>query len=451
LKRSFLLTAAALCALPAAGAETLADALALAYSKNPQVEAERARVRSTDENIAQARAGRLPSAQFQGDVGYRWTRQDGFFGPTETDTFPRSANISATQSLYSGGRTPALESQANALVDGASEQLRSTEQAVFLATIQSYVDVRRDLLVVDARATNVERLRKQLEAARIRFEVGEITRTDVAQAESRLAQAEAGLATARSGLETSRAAYQRVVGQAPGELEKEPAAPALPATLTQAVETGLANNPDLARAIANVRVTEALVRANTSDLNPRVDLTARIARDESVNNGRTTGTDSAQAFASVRVPLYDQGIARSRIRQSRIEVERAEFTAEDARRSVTQAVARSWGEVEATKRVIDASRTQVQAATVALEGANEELTVGLRTTLDVLDAEQELLEANLSLIAAERNAYVATHQLLSAMGILNSETLSINLSLYDPEQHRGAVRDDLWGFSTEPK
>ncbi len=436
--------------LPVAWSETLADAIALAYANNPQLLAERARVRATDEGIAQARAGRLPSASLQADAGVRWTGSETLFGRNENDGAPRSVALSANQPVFTGGRVPALERQAEAQVDAAAAQLTATEQSVLLATVQAFVDVRRDLEIVNARVVNVDRLRRQLEGARIRFEVGEITRTDVAQAESRLAQAEAGLATARATLDGSRAAYVRVVGQAPGELAPVPPAPGLPPNLTRAVEIGLDRNPEIDRAAAAVRSADASARVAVSDLLPRVDVTARASRDEP-GFGTTTTTDSAQAFATLRVPLYEQGLARSRVRQARIETDRARLLEEDARRAVTQAVARLWGEVEAARRVIEASRQQVAAAEIALEGANEELAVGLRTTLDVLDAEQELLEANLALIAAERNAYVASHQLLAAMGALDLETLGVNISLYDPLQHRDAVRDDLWGFGTRPK
>jgi outer membrane protein len=452
--RKYHLIAAALIApvlMPAvAAAQSLPEALALAYAGNPQLEAERARVRAIDETYVQARSGYLPRVQLNADVQARFTEQPGIFGGTRSDTlYPRSAEVVVSQQIWNGGRTPAQVRQTEAQINAAYEGLRQLEQTILLQVVAAYVDVRRDLQVVEARAANVDRLAKQREAAGIRFDVGEITRTDVAQAEARLAQARAGLATASAQLEVSRAAFVRTVGEVPGSLSPEPNAPALPASLTAAVELGLDRNPQLLSAKSNVVVAREAVKVQRADLNPQFGLQARVGRTVD-GTGPGLEVDGASASATMSVPLYEAGLVRSRVRQSKQTVEQAERLVDDARRVVTQSVARSWADWQASLNVITASQEQLAASQLALEGANEELAVGLRTTLDVLDAEQEVLEARLQLIAAQRNAYVAAHQVLAATGTLNLSTLGVNQELYDPRDHLNEVKGSPWQVTLKP-
>jgi outer membrane protein len=293
--------------------------------------------------------------------------------------------------------------------------------------------------VVRIRANNVEVLTRQLQAARDRFEVGEITRTDVAQAEARLSAGEAGLAGARAQLEASRANYAQVVGASPGSLTPPPPAPALPEAFDVAVETALAANPDYLRLKAAERAAVQQVRIDQSSLLPSVSVVGRADRafDQGIRGAESEGLS---ATAQVSVPLFDAGILRSRVRQSKTVLDRARSQTEETRRAVVANVSDAWNGHTAARRQVEASRKQESAAKLALEGAEQELQVGLRTTLDVLNAQQEFLEAQLAVVSAERNAYVAAHALLQSVGALDAQTLGVNAPLYDPNEHKRAAR-----------
>ncbi|MBL8559828.1 MAG: TolC family outer membrane protein [Hyphomonadaceae bacterium] len=437
------LLAAAGLAPGAAAADTLADALAAAYKTNPTLDGARQQARQADESFAQARAGFLPQVGITGSYGsqLRITETETFLGTQRSkNTFePQNATITASQSLFEGGRRVAQLGQANAQIAGAQEGLRSTEQQVLLQVIAVYVDVRRDEEVVRIRENNVSLLERQLQAAKDRFEVGEITRTDVAQAQARLAGAQAGLAAARSDLAASRAEYMRIVGTQPGALEPAPAVAGVPENLDEAVAVALDSNPDLRRFKQNERAAREQVRIARADLLPQVSVFGRMARDIEPS-GPGIETESQVAAAQVTIPLFEGGFARSRTRSARLGVLRAESQTEEVRRSVVSQTTSAWNDFAAAQRVIEASREQVRANELALEGVEQEQQVGLRTTLDVLDAQQELLDSQLAVTRAERDAYVAAHGLLLSIGKLDARTLNVNAPLYDPDDHRRAVR-----------
>lgn len=442
----FFLTAA----LAAAGlvptmalADTLGDALASAYKTNPTLDGARQQARQADESFAQARAGFLPQVGVTGSYGtqLRITETETIFGTqrSKNTSEPQNATITASQSLFEGGRRLAQIGQANAQIEGAQEGLRSTEQQVLLQVISVYVDVRRDEDVVRIRETNVTLLERQLQAAKDRFEVGEITRTDVAQAQARLAGAQAGLAAARSDLEASRAEYARIVGLPVGTLDAPPAVQGLPANLDDAVAVALEINPDLLRFRQAERAARQQVRIERADLLPQVSVFGRMARDIE-QSGPGIEQESQIAAAQVSIPLFEGGFARSRTRAAKVGVLRAEAQTEEVRRSVVSQTTSAWNDYAAAQRVIEASREQVRANELALEGAEQEQQVGLRTTLDVLNAQQELLDSQLAVTRAERDAYVAAHGLLLSIGKLDAKSLNVNAPLYDPEDHRRAVR-----------
>lgn len=430
--------------LPAdANADTLADALASAYNTNPTLDGARQQARQADEGFAQARASFLPQVGITGSYGtqLRITETETMFGTQRSkNTFePQNATITASQSVFEGGRRLARIGQANAQIEGAQEGLRSVEQQVLLQVISVYVDVRRDEEVVRIRENNVSLLERQLQAAKDRFEVGEITRTDVAQAQARLAGAQAGLAAARSDIAASRAEYLRIVGQAPGTLAPAPDVGGVPADLNEAVTAALELNPDLRRFKQNERAARQQVRIERAELLPQVSVFGRMARDLE-SSGPGIESESQVAAAQITIPLYEGGFARSRTRSARLGVLRAESQTEEVRRSVVSQTTAAWNDYAAAQRVIEASKEQVRANELALEGVEQEQQVGLRTTLDVLDAQQELLDSQLSVIRAERDAYVAAHGLLLSIGKLDAKTLNVNAPLYDPDDHRRAVR-----------
>lgn len=447
----WLPAAALLACTPGAKAfgETLTDALVAAYQHNPTLEAARADTRAVDEALPQARAGLLPQISATGAISQRRVdneiKNPPATGPRATivDTRPGSYGVSVTESIFDGGRNFGRIAQAGANIKASQALLRSTEQGVLLQAIGVYMDVRRDAAIVDIRANNVELLMRQVEEAQARFDVGQLTRTDVAQAQARLAGARAALAQARADLEASRASYAQVIGLAPGELEPPPPIPAEPATLDEAIREGLGANPDYARFQEVANAAKAQITIDRSGLLPQFSIVG------SLNHGfedRIPGigdVDTAVATAQLSIPLYQGGAARSRVAQSRDAFDRANFNVSAARRQVVTAVTTAWNDLLAARQTIESSRQQVEANQLAFEGAEQERQVGLRTTIEVLNAQQELLDSRVNLVRSERDAYVAAHSLLQATGALNAKTLGVNGPLYDPDKHRKAVQ---WRF-----
>lgn len=434
-----------------ASAETLGDALASAYHTNPTLDAARQQARQADEGFAQARAGFLPQVGVSGSYGtsLRITETETPIGTlrTKSTTEPQNASVSASQSLFEGGRRLAQVGFANAQIRGAQEGLRSTEQSVLLLVIAAYVGLRRDEEVVRIRENNVKLLERQQQAARDRFEVGEITRTDVAQSDARLAGAIAGLAGARADLAASRAEYERIVGHVADGLESPPEVKELPASLDDAIAVALELNPDLRRFKENEAAARQQVRIERADLLPQISVIGRMARD--IEPGAPNSNQESQtAVAQITIPLFEGGFARSRTRAAKIGVLRARSQTEEVRRSVVSQATSAWNDYAAALQVVASSKEQVRANQLALEGVEQEQQVGLRTTLEVLNAQQELLNAQLSVVTAERDAYVAAHSLLAAIGKLDARTLGVNSPLYDPEQHRRAVGWTI--LSTKP-
>jgi TolC family type I secretion outer membrane protein len=445
-KIDFLLSTAAIFGLASvAHAENLADALNAAYAHNPTLEAARAGTRATDEQYPQARARLLPQVSATATIGEQRIDED-LSSRSAADIFrskPGSYGVQATQSIFAGGRNIGAINQANANIDAAQASLRSTEQNVLLNTIAAYMDVRRDAEILSIRANNAQLLMRQVEEAQARFDVGEITKTDVAQAQARLAGARAQLAVARADLEASRANYAAIVGNPPGQLEAPAPVSTLPSSLDMAVEQGLAANPDYLQAQSLVKAARAQITIDRASLLPQVSVTGRLSRnfdDYKPSGGFAPPDDqSASAIATLTIPLYQGGLARSRVAQSRDNLHRAEAQAEAARRQVNNDVSTAWNDLEAARQTIVSTREQVEANQLAFEGAEQERDVGLRTTIEVLNAQQELLDSRVAQAQAERNAYVAAHGLLQAVGALDPKALGVNAPLYDPDKHRKAV------------
>lgn len=443
---------AALAAPNVAQAESLADALAAAYRNNPALEAARLSAASADEGVAQARAGYLPNLDVIASAGVgesQVERPDGLGGTitSNDDLDPRSASIVATQALYTGGFRGAQSRAARAGVERSRENLRGVEQEVLLGVISGYVDVLRDQEFVRIRTAGVELLERQLEEARARFEVGDVTLTDVSQAQARLAGARAGLSEAQASLEAARARYLQIVGEASGNLEPPPPPPPLPATLDEAAEQALEHNPAVRDAAANERLAAAQVGVERSALSPRLSAVARWDEAED-SAGPDVRSEGASAAVQLSVPLFEGGFSRSRVRQSRLEQRRAALLTEQARRAVLSQLAAAWNNHLAAGRVVFSSEEQARANRLAFVGVQEERSVGQRTALDVLNAQQELLNAELALARAQRDAYVAAHTVLQVIGLLNAGALGINVPLYDPAEHARAVSRTI--LSTEP-
>jgi TolC family type I secretion outer membrane protein len=431
--------AALVAASPASG-QTLQEALAQAYSSNPQIEAERAALRATDEQVPQALSNWRPTLEATASAGLSRGESEAGGRVSEFASQPRSLGVAATQPVYRGGRSTAQLSRAENTVQAARARLFLVEQQVLLAAATAYLDVVRDQAVLDLTISNESVLRRQLEATRDRFDVGEVTRTDVSQAESRVAGATAQRIQAEGNLASSRAVYARVVGSAPGRLVQPQPAFALPSTLDEAVEIARGNNP----AVVSSRFVEAAARdavdQTRGEARPTVSLSAGL--DRSYDPTTTVDRqDRATLTARVTVPLYQAGAVTSRIREATQIAGQRRIEIDEARTQAVETAIRSWQALTTARASIVSRQAQVRASEIALEGVRQEATVGARTTIDVLDAEQELLDARVSVVQAQRDELVAAFQVLSAIGQLGARQLDLPVQAYDVDVNYRAVRD----------
>lgn len=418
------LALAPLLAPATAMADTLEDALVAAYRNNPNLEEARLAVNAAQEGRVQARAAYLPQLGVSGSYGVSEYESDtdGIFGPqtTETELEPSTANAQLTQQLFTGWRRQGQSRLAHAQVDGAREDLRGREQDVLLGAVDAYLGVLRDLEIVRLREEHVRDLTRLLSGTRRRLEVGEVSRTDVAQAQTRLAGARASLAQSRADLEASRARYIGIIGQAPENLAPVAALPQTPHTLDAAIRLAEATHPSLGRARSDERAARAQVTIERSALLPQVSVVGRAEEnyDLSAGESRREGTS---ALAQFSMPLFEGGYARSRTRQSRINVDRAQARTEAQRREVIASVSSSWGSLAASRDVLDAANEQVEASAMAVEGAERERGLGLRSTLDVLNAQEEARNALIARARANADAVLAAYVLMEATGALTIE------------------------------
>ena len=324
---------------------------------------------------------------------------------------------------------------------GARETLRVTEQQVLLDASTSYMNLLRDQAILDLNRRNVEVLTEQLKQTRDRFNVGEVTRTDVAQAESRLAAGRSALLGAQSNYVTSQANYRRVIGVDPGRLDPgTPVDRLSPATLPAAINQGQVQSPSVLAAAYGVDIAELTVKISEGSLYPNLGLTANVAKnwDPLYNVNKQT---TASILGTLTIPIYQGGAEYSAIRQSKETLGQQRLNLDVNRDQVRETVVASWGELDAAKAQIEATTAQVNAAEIALNGVREEARVGQRTTLDVLNAQQELVNARVALVTAQHDRVVASYTLLAAVGGLSMEHLGLNIVIYDPQVHYQQVRD----------
>lgn len=435
-------------ALPGgAQGETLKEAMAKAYLNNPTLLAERASLRAVDETINQAKAGWRPSVAATGNYGYRNTKSQQTFS-TSGDTNPRSLGLEVRQSVFSSMKTVNGTSEARNQVRAAREQLTSVEQQVLLDSVTAYMNVLTDMSVLQLTQNNVAVLQRQLEASEDRFRVGEITRTDVAQSKARLSRAVSEEIRAEAALSASRAAYRKTVGGMPANLKIPEGLPAMPASEEAALAFAMENNPQLLGARYTEKAARYNVKKQYGGLGPSVDIVARYSK--SWENFSTTDTSTTkEVLAQMTMPLYQSGAVSSQIRQSRQIENQRRLQALSAERIVAELIRNSWeGYREATAR-ISASEDQVTANDIALEGVRQEAEVGSRTTLNVLDAEQELLDSQVSLVRARRDQFIAAYVLLSSMGKLTADNLDLNIATYNPEDHTDKVENKFFGWGID--
>jgi outer membrane protein len=432
-----------------ASAETLDGALVKAYHNNPTLNAQRAATRVVDDRVPQALSGFRPQVSADADVGTVWSRTRTKAGVVTGSTInPSGYGLSVTQNVFNGFRTVNQTRSAEAQVRGAREGLRNTEQNVLLDAVIAYMDVLRDGAIVELQQQNLQALREQQRATRDRFDVGELTRTDVAQSDARVAQAESELTAAQARLNASRAAYRRDIGVDPIRLA--PARPVenlVPNVLEAALAAGEEQHPALAASRHGVDAASLLVKVAEGELLPVVSVQGTVSRDHDPS-ATVDKTTSASLFGRLTVPLYQGGGEYSRIRESKETLGQRRLESDVTRDQVRAAVVQSFGLLSAARFQVEAARAQVNAAQIALNGVREEFRVGQRTTLDVLNAQAELVSARSALITAQRDRVVNSYSLLAATGRLNVAELRLKTEAYEPEVHYNQVRDSWFGVRT---
>ena len=411
----------------AARADTLADALTAAYENSGLLDQYRALLRAADEDVAQAVSATLPVISWSANATATSPRASG------ADLIAATAQISADLTLYDGGANDlAIEAQKE-LVLGTREALRRIEQSVLLDAVTAYMQVRSDTEFVTLRQSNVRVLTQEFRAAQDRFDVGEVTRTDVALAEARLAAARSLLASAQGSLARSAEAYVTAVGRKPDALSPAKAAP-VSQTLADAKAFAVRNHPDILQAQHAVSAAELNIKRGEAAMKPSVSLGAQIGFDQDFNVGRSIGVTASG-------PIYAGGRLSSQVRQfmSRRDAERAALLVTSM--GIEQQVANAYSFLEVARASALSSNNQIAAARVAFRGVREEATLGARTTIDVLNAEQELLSAQANLIAAQADEVVASYQVLASMGLLTAAHLRLPVQQYDPAAYYNLVKD----------
>lgn len=454
LPRQMLLTAAAIAALSTtpAHADTLRDALSAAYETNPTLTAARSGQRATDENVPIARSDALPT--ITGTVDYSETvvqPSNSFFNPDRTLTLDGRLSVP----LYRGGFVRNSVRAAQTRVESGQALLRATEAVVFNQVVAAYMEVISAEATAALSRNNVEVLTVNLQATRDRFDIGDLTRTDVAQSEARLALAQSQLQSAEARLISSRESYIQVVGIAPNALEAPPALPNLPATVDEAVETALADNPDLEAAMHDATASGFDVRAIRGLRLPSVSATAGTRYSDFLGSVRAPAAPSATSVVSgvtMTIPIFQGGETAARVRQAQARQSQAMERVIGTERSVIAQTRSAYARWQAANAVVASSQVAVDASRLSLEGVRAENSVGSRSILDILNAEQELLNAQVQLVTARRDAYIAGFTLLAAMGRGEAEDIGLSdgSTLYDPEANYRRVRGRIWDWDTDP-
>ena len=430
-------------------AESIQGALARAYQSNPELNAQRAITRAADESVPQALSGYRPKVNASANYGYVGQESHPFGRRYSADTFySRSASVQIDQVIYNGNRTHNAVRGAESRVLGARETLRNAEQTILLNAATVYMNVLRDTALLNLQRNNIEVLTVQLNQTQDRFRVGEVTRTDVALAESALAKARSDSFVAEANLKTSIATYQQVVGEAPKKLlPAKPVENLLPKNRDIAIGISLREHPAVIAALHGVDQQALNVKSIEGELYPTLSVSATGTRALN-SSGSGTALWQASIMGRLSVPIYEGGQTYSRVREAKETLASQRISVDAQRERVRQSVVSSWGTLEATRAQIKAAEAGVRAAEIALAGVREEAKVGQRTTLDVLSAQQSLLNARVSLVTFQRDRIVASYNVLAAVGGLSLRALGVNVAQYDPKVHYNQVRDKWIGLRT---
>jgi TolC family type I secretion outer membrane protein len=433
----------------AADADDLNAALGQTYLGNPTLDSARAQLRSTDEGVPQALSGWRPTVIGQVSAGSEWSHDGTKSGPNNLvidrnrQFYPRTYDLTVTQPLFNGFGTVSGTKAAENRVKSGRAQLLDIEQQVMFQAVQAYMSVVTDQSILDLRRNNEKVLEAQLQATNDRFQAGEVTKTDVAQAQSRLQGATADRIAAEGDLTAAKAVYRQVIGQEPVQLSM----PNVPANLPLKEEDVVAlaqQQPQVVAAQFTVDATKDDIDTQFSELLPSVSLQGTVSQLDEQASDRDHTTEGT-ILGVLSVPLYQAGAPDSRVRQAKQIYQQARRQLDEARRSADQQAIAAWQALETAQAQITSFEEQVRATDIALEGVRQEQSVGARTVLDVLDAEQESLNAKVSLVTAQTNLVIARFQVLQAIGRLNAKDLALNVPLYDPAKHYNDVRNKWWG------
>ncbi len=445
--KSVLLSGVMLLGLAAsAQAETLTQALIAAYRHNPALNADRARQRVNDENVPQALSGWRPTVNMQTTVSKKWA--DTTLSPL-VETNPVTLNIALTQPIFNGFKTVESTKYAEAGVKAGRQQLLATEQTVLLSAITAYVDVLRDRRILELRKSNVRILQDQARAIGERFKAGELTKTDVSQARASVAGAQSALAIAVANLKGSEASYEQYIGHAPRALARAPMAKP-PASLDASLRIAQQTNPAILQAAQSVEQADHYINVVGSDLLPEVHVQGSYFLGYNQSSTAFSPNEVRQAEISgvLNVPLYEGGRVYSAVRAAKQGASQSRLKVIDAVRAVRQGVAVAWSGLIANGQSVLAGQTQVSASQLALDGVRQEFAVGSRSTVDVLNAQQALLNAQVSEVSAQHDKLLASYRLQSAMGHLTAKHLHLG-ALYDPTEYYNDVRNKWIGLDAE--
>ncbi|HEY0595835.1 MAG TPA: TolC family outer membrane protein [Sphingopyxis sp.] len=444
-------------ALPAAAhAETLQGALAKAYENNPTLTAARSGQRANDENVPIQKSFGLPEINTRADY------EENLIIPGNNTSSPMRSFVATGQvsvPIYQGGAVRNAVKAAKFRVEAGQADLRATEASVFSQTVGAYMDVIRDQAIVQLNQKNVSVLRTNLQATSDRFEIGDLTRTDVAQSEARLALAEGDLRNAEANLIASRESYIRLVGDAPVDLQAPPTLPNLPASAEEAVGIALNSNPDIESANQTVNASKADIGSAKASRAPKVSATLGGGYNNflgSLKSGISgfnvlQETSNAAAGVQVTLPIFTGGRRSAQVRQAQSRSSQAIENYVEVERGVIAQTRGAYAAWQANERIISATQQAVSANALSLEGVRAENSVGTRSILDILNAEQEYLNTQVQLVSAQRNSYVAAFSVLAAMGKAEARDLGIEGgSLYDPEVNYRRVKGEIWDWADDP-
>jgi outer membrane protein len=429
-----------------ANAENLIEALAQTYETNPDLAAERAGLRATDESVPQALSNWRPEVEVDASYGVRKREREFETSSVDIENAdqPQQVSLSITQNLFRGFRTISESDNARNLVAAGRANLIDTEQTVLLEAVTAYINVVRDRVILSLRENNVRVLEQERQATADRFEVGELTRTDVAQADSRLAQAVSERTEAQGNLNSSNANYVEVVGTMPGDLVRPSLPTGLPGSEDAAVAQAKTNNPSVVAQDFTERADRSNVDLIAGELLPTLSVDGEVLKNKDVLGADTVTTEQSVTL-NLTVPLYQSGSVYSRIRAAKQSANQSLLQLAEEERQAQESARQSWADLTSASSRIVSGEAEVAAQEIAFEGVQQEAQVGSRTVLDVLDAEQELLDSRVDLVVAQRDQIVAAYELLQAVGRLTAQDLGLPVTIYDPTRNFRDVEDRLFG------